>query len=93
MSKAKFTSEQQQLLRNNPYTVRVTEDVLYLSKECKELFYKEYLTGAIPRISWRSMLTRQPYWGNSVSGGLVILSASSMKKPENSVMPAPRIHP
>ena len=49
MSKAKFTSEQQQLLRNNPYTVRVTEDVLYLSKEFKELFYKEYLAGAIPR--------------------------------------------
>ena len=49
MSKAKLTSEQQQLLRNNPYTVRVTEDVLYLSKEFKELFYKEYLTGAIPR--------------------------------------------
>ena len=40
MSKAKFTSEQQQLLRNNPYTVRVTENVLYLSKEFKELFYK-----------------------------------------------------
>lgn len=49
MSKAKFTSEQQQLLRNNPYTVRVTADVLYLSKEFKELFYKEYLTGAMPR--------------------------------------------
>ena len=48
MSKAKFTSEQQQLLRNNPYTVRVTEDVLYLSKEFKELFYKEYLAGAMP---------------------------------------------
>jgi hypothetical protein len=31
MSKAKFTSEQQQLLRNNPYTERVTEDVLHLS--------------------------------------------------------------
>lgn len=49
MSKAKFTSEQQQLLRNNPYTARVTEDVLYLSKEFKELFYKEYLAGAMPR--------------------------------------------
>lgn len=49
MSKVKFTPEQQQLLRNNPYTVRVTEDVLCLSKEFKELFYKEYLTGALPR--------------------------------------------
>ncbi len=49
MSKAKFSSEQQQLLRNNPYTVRVTEDFLYLSKEFKELFYKEHLAGAVPR--------------------------------------------
>ena len=49
MSKVKFTPEQQQLLRNNPYTVRVTEAVLNLSREFKELFYKEYLTGALPR--------------------------------------------
>jgi hypothetical protein len=49
MSKAKFTPEQQQLLRNNPYTIRVTENVLNLSKEFKEIFYKEYLTGALPR--------------------------------------------
>lgn len=46
MSKVKFTPEQQQLLRNNPYTLRVTENVLNLSKEFKELFYKEYLAGA-----------------------------------------------
>lgn len=49
MSKDKFTPEQQQLLRNNPYTIRVTENVLSLSKEFKELFYKEYLAGSLPR--------------------------------------------
>lgn len=49
MSKSKFTPEQQQLLRNNPYSIRVTENVLSLSKEFKELFYKEYLAGALPR--------------------------------------------
>ncbi len=49
MSKTKFTPEQQQLLRDNPYTIKVTEDVLNLSKEFKELFYKEYLAGALPR--------------------------------------------
>lgn len=49
MSKTKFTIEQQLLLRNNPYTVRVTEDVLNLSKEFKEIFYREYLNGAVPR--------------------------------------------
>ncbi len=49
MSKAKFTPEQQKMLRNNPYTIRVTADVLNLSKEFKELFYREYLAGALPR--------------------------------------------
>ena len=69
MSKAKFTTEQQQLLRNNPYTVRVTEDVLNLSKEFKELFYKEYLTGALPRDILEkygypaAVLGKQRIWG------------------------------
>lgn len=49
MSKAKFTPEQQLLLRSNPHTVRVTENTLFLSKEFKEVFYNEYLTGAVPR--------------------------------------------
>ncbi len=71
MSKAKFTSEQQQLLRNNPYTARVTEDVLYLSKEFKELFYKEYLAGAMPRDILEkygyppAVLGKQRIWGIS----------------------------
>lgn len=71
MSKAKFTTEQQQLLRNNPYTVRITEDVLNLSKEFKELFYKEYLTGILPRDILEKygysadILGKQRIWGIS----------------------------
>lgn len=71
MSKTKFTTEQQQLLRNNPYTVRVTDDVLNLSKEFKELFYKEYLTGALPRNILEKygypadILGKQRIWGIS----------------------------
>ena len=49
MSKVKFTQEQQQLLRDNPYTVKVTADVLSLSREFKEIFYREYLSGVAPR--------------------------------------------
>lgn len=73
MSKAKFTPEQQQLLRNNPYTIRVTEDVLNLSKEFKELFYKEYLAGALPRDILQKygypsdILGKQRIWGISHS--------------------------
>ena len=49
MSKVKFTPEQQQMLRNNPYTIRVTADVLSLSREFKEIFHKEYLSGSLPK--------------------------------------------
>ena len=48
MSKVKFSSKQQEILRNNKYTVRVTANILSLSKEFKEIFYKEYLSGEIP---------------------------------------------
>ena len=71
MSKIKFTPEQQQQLRSNPYTVRVTEDVLNLSKEFKELFYKEYLSGALPRDILQKygyppdVLGKQRIWGIS----------------------------
>ena len=49
MSKVKFTPEQQEILRSNQYTTRVTSDTLSLTKEFKELFYREYLAGTIPR--------------------------------------------
>lgn len=49
MSKVKFTPEQQEILRSNQYTARVTPDTLSLTKEFKELFYREYLSGTIPR--------------------------------------------
>lgn len=49
MSKVKFTEEQQQQLRNNIYTARVSESTLSLTKEFKELFYKKYLAGILPR--------------------------------------------
>ena len=71
MSKVKFTPEQQQLLRQNPYTVRVTEDVLSFSKEFKEIFYKEYLAGALPRDILQKydypvdILGKQRIWGIS----------------------------
>ena len=71
MSKAKFTPEQQRILRDNPYTIRVTEDVLNFSKEFKELFYKEYLAGALPRDILQKygypadVLGKQRIWGIS----------------------------
>lgn len=69
MSKVKFTEEQQQELRNNKYTARVTADSLSLTKEFKELFYNEYLSGVLPREILRKygypveILGKQRIWG------------------------------
>jgi hypothetical protein len=49
MSKIPFTDEQIKLLRENPYTYNVTPNTLYLTKAFKELFYKEYQDGKLPR--------------------------------------------
>ncbi len=71
MSKVKFTQEQQQLLRETPYTIHVTADVLSLSKEFKEIFHKEYLSGALPRDILQKygypadVLGKQRIWGIS----------------------------
>lgn len=71
MSKVKFTQEQQQMLSNNPYTIRVTADVLSLSREFKELFYKEYLSGSLPKDILQKygypadVLGKQRIWGIS----------------------------
>lgn len=69
MSKVKFTEEQQQELRNNKYTARVTANSLSFTKEFKELFYNEYLTGVLPREILRrygypvEILGKQRIWG------------------------------
>lgn len=49
MSKIKFTEEQQEILRSNPFTSTVTASTLSLTKEFKELFYEKYQAGAYPR--------------------------------------------
>ena len=69
MSKVKFTEEQQQELRNNKYTAKVTANSLSFTKEFKELFHNEYLTGVIPREILRrygypvEILGKQRIWG------------------------------
>lgn len=69
MSKVKFTPEQQDMLRSNQYTVRVTANTLSLSKEFKELFYQELLGGSIPRDILRKygypveILGKERIWG------------------------------
>ena len=69
MSKIKFTEEQQEQLRNNPYTARVSENTLSFTKEFKKVFYKRYTSGEIPRaILWElgypaEILGKGRIWG------------------------------
>ena len=49
MSKKVFTNEEMEMLRSNPYTYAVTPHILSFTKEFKELFWKEYQEGEIPR--------------------------------------------
>ncbi len=69
MSKVPFTDEQMKLLRDNPYTFRVTPSTLFLTKEFKALFYDEYQSGKIPRCILEehgypaAILGEQRIWG------------------------------
>ena len=49
MSKKVFTNEEVEMLRNDPHTYVVTPHILSFTKEFKELFWKEYQEGGIPR--------------------------------------------
>lgn len=44
-----FTDEQMATFRQNPYVLSITPHRLAFTKEFKELFYKEYQQGHIPR--------------------------------------------
>lgn len=69
MSTMKFSEEQQQQLRSNKYTARVTASTLSLTKEFKEVFYEKYLSGVLPREILREhgypveILGKQRIWG------------------------------
>lgn len=49
MSKKPFTTEEIIILRQNPFTYKVTNSTLSFTKEFKELFITEYNTGITPR--------------------------------------------
>lgn len=49
MSKEKFTEEQIELLRNNPYTKSVSPNQIRFTDDFKGEFWKEYLEGTHPK--------------------------------------------
>lgn len=49
MSKKQFSDEEMDILRQNPFTYKVTRNTLSFTREFKELFLNEYNAGNIPR--------------------------------------------
>ena len=49
MSRSQFNNEQMQLLRQNPYTHKVTRTTVSFTKKFKEIFHNEYQAGESPR--------------------------------------------
>lgn len=49
MNRNKFTKREIQILKNNPYTYRVTESQIFFTKEFKEEFWRRYQEGETPR--------------------------------------------
>lgn len=50
-----FTEEQQAILRQNPYVIKVSETSITYSVEFKERFYREYKAGNMPSAILRGM--------------------------------------
>ena len=50
MERNKFTPREIQILKNNPYTNRVTEYNIFYTKEFKEEFWRRYQEGESPRM-------------------------------------------
>ena len=53
MGQRKFTPEEQEILRDNPYVEKVSEGVITYTKEFRERFAMEYATGKPPSIILR----------------------------------------
>lgn len=54
MGGKRFTDEEKEILRGNPYTYKVTQCHLVFTAEFKELFWKQYTNGMVPTDILRS---------------------------------------
>ncbi len=54
MGVKRFTDEEKEILRGNPYTYKVTQCHLIFTAEFKELFWKQYTEGMVPADILRS---------------------------------------
>ena len=55
MTVKRFTEQEKLLLRKNPYTYRVTDNMILLTVEFKETFWKLYIQGFSPASIFREL--------------------------------------
>lgn len=72
MNRNKFTKREIQLIKNNPYTYKVTEAQICYTREFKEEFWRRYQAGETPRAIVEALGYDPDMLGQSRISGLQI---------------------
>lgn len=82
MNRNKFTKREIQLIKNNPYTYKVTESQIFYTKEFKEEFWRRYQAGESPRSIVEALGYDPDMIGQYRINGLQINIQKQAKRPE-----------
>lgn len=80
MNRNKFTKREIQLIKNNPYTYKVTEAQICYTKEFKEEFWRRYQAGETPRAIVEALGYDPDMIGQSRINGLQINISKQAKR-------------
>jgi len=82
MNRNTFTKREIQILKNNPYTYRVTESQIFYTKEFKEEFWRRYQEGESPRHIVEALGYDPDMLGTARLSGLQINIKKQANRPE-----------
>lgn len=82
MNRNKFTKREIQLIKNNPYTYKVTESQIFYTKEFKEEFWRRYQAGESPRAIVEALGYDPDMLGQYRINGLQINIQKQASRPE-----------
>lgn len=82
MNRNKFTKREIQLIKNNPYTYKVTESQIFYTKEFKEEFWRRYQAGESPRTIVEALGYDPDMLGQYRINGLQINIQKQARRPE-----------
>ena len=82
MNRNKFTKREIQLIKNNPYTYKVTESQIFYTKEFKEEFWRRYQAGESPRTIVEALGYDPDMLGQYRINGLQINIQKQAQRPE-----------